>query len=80
MGKLRVVLVWLALLLVTSPVDCSALVERWSGLRTAYWGFGPEALPLNGRVWYPEREEPCPLVMVVHGQHPMEEDSNPSYA
>jgi hypothetical protein len=66
--------------LVTAPVDGSALVERWSGLRTAYWGFGPEALPLNGRVWYPEREEPCPLVMIVHGQHPMEEDSDPGYA
>ena len=40
--------------LVTGPVDGSALIERWSGLRTAYWGFGPEALQLNGRVWYPE--------------------------
>ena len=34
--------------LVTEPVDGSALVERWTGLRTGYWGFGPEALPLNG--------------------------------
>ena len=68
----------------TTPVDGSALVERWSGLRTAYWGFGPEALPLNGRVWYPDAVEgnagPFPLVLVVHGQHPMEDFSDPGYA
>jgi hypothetical protein len=74
--------------LVTEPVDGSALVDRWSGLRTAYWGFGPDALPLNGRVWYPEPvlsgaeggEGPFPLVLVVHGQHPMEDFSDPGYA
>nr|NIV30755.1 MFS transporter [Anaerolineae bacterium] len=66
--------------LVTRPVDGSALVERWSALRTAYWGFGPEALPLNGRVWYPEGEGPFPLVLIVHGQHPMEDFSDPGYA
>jgi len=66
--------------LVTEPVDGSALVERWSGLRTAYWGFAPDALPLNGRVWYPDGEGPFPLVLVVHGQHPMEDFSDPGYA
>ncbi|MGD1992030.1 MAG: MFS transporter, partial [Anaerolineae bacterium] len=66
--------------LVTGLVDGSALVERWSDLRTAYWGFGPEALPLNGRVWYPEGEGPFPLVLIVHGQHPMEDFSDPGYA
>jgi dienelactone hydrolase len=74
--------------LLTGPVDGSALVDRWSRLRTAYWGFGPEALPLNGRVWYPApvRSEaeggagPFPLVLIVHGQHPMEDFSDPGYA
>jgi dienelactone hydrolase len=74
--------------LVTEPVDGSALVEGWSALRTAYWGFGPEALPLNGRVWYPEPagdspeggSGPYPLVLVVHGQHPMEDVSDGGYA
>ncbi len=73
---------------VTAPVDGSALVERWSSLRTAYWGFGPDALPINGRVWVPAPVmnseagdvEPCPLVIIVHGQHPMEEVSDPGYA
>jgi len=66
--------------LVTEPVDGSALVERWTGLRTAYWDFGPEALPLNGRVWYPGGEGPFPLVLIVHGNHAMEDFSDPGYA
>jgi dienelactone hydrolase len=75
--------------LVTGSVDGSALVERWSGLRAAYWGFGPDELPLNGRVWYPELalssaeggdDGPFPLVLIVHGQHPMEDFSDPGYA
>ena len=67
--------------LITASVDGSAFVERWSGLRTAYWGFGPQELPLNGRVWYPEGNEgPCPLVLIVHGQHPMHDFSDPGYA
>jgi len=66
--------------LVTGPVDGSALVERWTGLRTGYWGFGPETLPLNGRVWYPEGDGPFPLVLIVHGNHMMEDFSDPGYA
>jgi dienelactone hydrolase len=67
--------------LVTQPVDGAALIERWSDLRTAYWGFGPQALPLNGQIWYPEGEDgPFPLVLIVHGQHPMHEPSDPGYA
>jgi hypothetical protein len=66
--------------MVTGPVDGSALVERWTGLRTGYWGFGPQALPLNGRVWYPEGEGPFPLVLIAHGNHAMEDFSDPGYA
>jgi hypothetical protein len=64
----------------TAPVDGSALLQGWSGLRTAYWGFGPEALPRNGRVWFPEGEGPFPLVFIVHGNHPMEDYSDAGYA
>ena len=64
----------------TTPVDGSALLEGWSGLRRAYWGFGPEALPRNGRVWYPEGAGPFPLVLIVHGNHPMEDFSDAGYA
>ncbi len=66
--------------LITQPVDGSKLVEGWSGLRTAYWGFAPQALPRNGRVWLPEGDGPFPLVMILHGQHPIGDDSDPGYA
>ncbi|MEA3439451.1 MAG: MFS transporter [Chloroflexota bacterium] len=65
--------------LVTESVDGSALVERWTRLRTGYWGFGPEALPINGRVWYPEGEGPFPLVLILHGNHAMEDFSESGY-
>jgi dienelactone hydrolase len=64
----------------TTPVDGSPLLKGWSGLRTAYWGLGPEALPRNGRVWFPEGEGPFPLVLIVHGNHPMEDYSDAGYA
>lgn len=66
--------------IITQPVDGSALVEKWSGLRSRYWGFGPQALPLNARVWYPQGDGPFPLVLIVHGQHPMEDFSDGGYA
>jgi len=65
---------------ITQPVDGSSLVEGWSDLRTAYWGFGPTSLPLNGRVWFPEGNGSFPLVVIVHGQHPMEDFSDNGYA
>jgi dienelactone hydrolase len=48
--------------------------------RKKYWGFDAAAFPLNARVWYPEGPGPFPLVLVVHGNHNMEEFSDPGYA
>ncbi len=68
----------------TSAVDLSGFLpdlgkwrhrERWS-----YWGFDPTHLPLNGRVWYPNGAGPYPLVMIVHGNHAMWENSDLGYA
>jgi dienelactone hydrolase len=66
--------------LLTGPVDGSPFLEGWSGWRTDYWGFGPDSLPRNGRVWYPAGEGPFPLVLMVHGNHFMEDFSDPGYA
>lgn len=68
----------------TDPVDASKLVDlgRFADERNAYWGFTPEAFPVNGRVWYPhapDAEGPFPLVLVVHGNHSMKEFSDPGY-
>jgi hypothetical protein len=71
----------------TQPVDGSRLVWGWRGdaegfrdwparARTAYFGFDATAMPLQGQVWYPVREEPSPLVVMVHGRHRMNDSSD----
>lgn len=72
----------------TASVDGSQLLEGWSALRSAYWGFGPDALPLNAQVWMPEPGADAaqaggatfPLILIVHGNHPMEDASEHGYA
>lgn len=66
--------------IVTTSVDGSRLVRQWSALRTSYWGFDAESMPRNGTVWYPEEDGPFPLVLVVHGNHLMENYSDLGYA
>ena len=68
----------------TESVDGSRILPAWQGFtadfREWYWGFGIENWPINGRVWMPEGEGPFPLVLVVHGNHAMQEYSDPGYA
>ncbi len=66
--------------LLTEPVDGSPFLDGWSAERTGFWGFGPDSLPRNGRVWYPEGEGVFPLLLMVHGNHLMEDFSDPGYA
>jgi dienelactone hydrolase len=69
--------------LITETVDVSKMVDApmapvlW--LRNTYWGFGLDAVPLNARVWYPEGDGPFPLVLIVHGNHMMDDFSDPGY-
>ncbi len=69
--------------LTARSVDGSKLIENWSGLsgwlRTSYWGFSVDELPLQARVWLPDGVGPFPLVLVVHGNHSMEDFSDPGY-
>lgn len=64
-------------------VDGSRLIDNWDGLsgwlRTSYWGFDATELPLQARVWYPQGDGPFPLVLIVHGNHSMEDFSDPGY-
>jgi dienelactone hydrolase len=72
-----------AAVLTTPTVDGSPFIDNWQGisgdLRSRYWGFGVTDLPLNGRVWYPDGAGPFPLVLIVHGNHFMMNDSDPGY-
>jgi hypothetical protein len=65
-------------------VDASRLLPQWKGLRKRlrewYWGFSLKEAPINGRVFFPEGDGPFPLVLMVHGNHRMEEHSDPGYA
>ncbi len=68
--------------LITEPVNASSYVS-FTGfsakLMEYYWGFTESALPLNGRVWFPEGEGPFPLVLIVHGNHNLVDFSDEGY-
>lgn len=69
--------------LLSDRVNGSAFINNWNKLagklRTAYWGFGPDSLPINGRIWLPVGEGPFPVVMIVHGNHLDRDFSDPGY-
>jgi len=60
-------------------VDASAYIEHWPWLRQQFWGFDETGLPLNGRVWLPEGDGPFPIMLMVHGNHLMEDFSDEGY-
>jgi dienelactone hydrolase len=63
----------------TNSVDGSNFVEKWSFIRKKGFGFGPEKMPINGFVWYPEGEGPFPLIIAVHGNHVASDYSDGGY-
>jgi len=67
----------------SEPVDATRLLPFLKGFRNAarewFWGFDPQRLPINGTVWTPEGAGSFPLVLIVHGNHDMEEFSDPGY-
>ena len=64
---------------VTRTADATHIHPKWSPIRSRFWGFGTSRLPLNGRVWMPEGDGPFPLVLIVHGNHLMEDFSDGGY-
>lgn len=70
--------------LLTQAVDGSEIFAGYPGLGGSYfrwyWDFDFTQLPLNGLVWYPEGDGPFPIILIVHGNHAMTEDSDPGYA
>jgi hypothetical protein len=68
----------------TQSVDGSKLDKQWDGFpgwaRTQYWGFDAKHMPLQGRVWMPKGNGPFPIAFVIHGNHAMEDFSDPGYA
>ena len=70
--------------LLTPTVDASSILPTLDGgadaVRAAWWGFGTDALPLDGLVWAPVGPGPFPLVLIVHGNHAMGDFSEDGYA
>lgn len=70
-------------LVATPTVDASRVLPKlaWGAddARAWFWGFGTDALPLNGLAWLPEGPGPFPLVLVVHGNHAMGDFSEFGY-
>jgi Dipeptidyl aminopeptidases/acylaminoacyl-peptidases len=65
--------------LISDPVDASKYIKHWNWMKEKFWGFDEGTLPINGRVWMPEGEGPFPLVLMVHGNHLMEDFSDAGY-
>lgn len=67
----------------TSTVDATPFFDQTSGfdnyLRKIYWGFDSKAYPINARVWCPDGEGQFPLVIIVHGNHEMQDFSDSGY-
>jgi dienelactone hydrolase len=67
----------------TDSVNGLAFIDDWKGFggwwREKYFGFDSRSLPINARVWYPEGEGPFPLALIVHGNHHMQDYSDPGY-
>jgi dienelactone hydrolase len=64
----------------TDTVNSSLVVGGWNKYRSWYWGFDRNKVPVNGTVWMPEGDGKFPLVLMVHGNHRMEEFSDSGYA
>lgn len=66
--------------IISKSVDASFFLDEFNEMRKIFWGFGADALPLNGRVWMPQGTGPFPLALIVHGNHHMEYFSDEGYA
>ena len=68
----------------TTSVDASPFLKDFKGLKAKLrkwdWSFGKEALPINGRVWYPDGPGPFPLILCVHGNHRAQHFSDSGYS
>lgn len=68
---------------IEKTIDLEPFVSGYSGvtefLRDKYWGFDMGHVPLEGKVWYPEESDNCPVVFIIHGNHTMTTESYLGY-
>lgn len=49
-------------------------------IKEKYQGYGLDAVPIRGRIWYPQETNQCPTLFIVHGNHDYREESYLGYA
>lgn len=68
----------------SDSIDAHLIIPEWKGdkakWRKRFWGFDSHSFPVNGRIWLPEASGPRPIVLMVHGNHSMEDFSDAGYA
>tara|TARA_Y100000768_G_scaffold388877_1_gene388171 strand:+ start:4172 stop:6136 length:1965 start_codon:yes stop_codon:yes gene_type:complete len=70
--------------IISYSIDASEIMEedfnqsklKW---RKNYWGFDKDEIPVNGRLWVPEKEGKYPIISIIHGNHSMQEYSDDGY-
>lgn len=57
-------------------VDWNQSKFKW---RKKFWGFSKDKIPLNGKLWIPKRKKKIPIVIIIHGNHDMQDFSENGY-
>ncbi|HSK22414.1 MAG TPA: hypothetical protein VK906_04525 [Egicoccus sp.] len=68
----------------TTPIDGRDVATSFTWLHRLHvrlaTGATPGRLPIDGTVWYPAEVTAAPLVLMVHGNHALNQASDPGYA
>lgn len=68
--------------LVSKTTDISAFAGQQGiegYLKEWYQGYGLNAVPIRGRIWYPEERKQCETIFLAHGNHVYSEESYLGY-
>jgi len=57
-------------------VDWNQSKFKW---RKKFWGFSKDKIPINGKIWLPKEKNKVPLVLIIHGNHDMQDFSENGY-
>lgn len=67
----------------TEMVTIGEFIEEPVGIdkiwRMVYWDTEFDTAPINGQIFYPKKEGTYPLLVVIHGNHSMEQPSELGY-
>lgn len=69
--------------LISTTVNLKSYASNKKGvagyIKKKYQGYDLDAVPLRGKVWYPEEVNQCPTLFIIHGNHDYIEESYLGY-